>query len=84
MGTYYGNRIQGFGGLSSVRLSMFPQTNVCESYSRPTGRPLLELALRLLDCQPDSFTTEAAATVTPERPAAGSSLVCVLASSKVA
>ena len=27
--------------------------------SKPTGRPLLELALRLLDCQPDSFTTDA-------------------------
>ena len=38
---------------------MFLQTNVCESSSKPTGRPLLELALRLLDCQPDSFTTDA-------------------------
>ena len=74
----------GLQGLSSVRLSMFPQTNVCESPSRPTERPLAELALRLLDRQPESFTTEDGATVVPERPAAASSMVCVLITSNVA
>ena len=59
----YGNILweqnAGLQGLSSTRCGMFLQTNVCESSSKPTGRPLLELALRLLDCQPDSFTTDA-------------------------
>jgi hypothetical protein len=43
---------------------------VCESPSRPAGRPLPELALRLLDRQPESFTTEDAPTVARERPVA--------------
>jgi hypothetical protein len=42
------------------------------------------LALRLRDRQPDSFTTEDAATVAPERPATSSSLAGVLDTSNVA
>jgi hypothetical protein len=46
-------------GCANGAARLFSITNVCESSSKPTGRPLLELALRLLDCQPDSFTTDA-------------------------
>jgi hypothetical protein len=61
----------GLQGLLSARRHRFPQTNVCESLQKPAGRPLSELALRLIDRQPDSFTTEDATTVTPERTATG-------------
>src|SRR5271166_4842805 len=56
----YGNILweqnAGFRGPSSTRCGMFLQTNVCGTPSRPAGRLLSDLALRLRDCQPDSFT----------------------------